>query len=418
MRKVVHSTHSRPKRSAAQTGAVEDLADFETPRGIEFLGRALEDRTASVRRSAISALGQSTDPRAIEDLRRFLETRPEYGDAEAVIEAFESRDTPERRENLKMPGLDGLATLQRLQASGSKARVIVLTASDDKGEFVQAMKLGVSGIVLKQTATELLIKSIRKVHAGEIWLDSHTTAAVIRQFVGNDSVPPPTPHATPRAERSLLSQREREIVGLVAQGFKNKEIAEKMFISEQTLKNHLYNSFDKLGVSDRLELALCAIHDNLVSVVNCDNSTVVETTAAARRTSEESKKNSSPSDVTSSDSAPQDVRERRTERRFGIQLAARYKMLYGQPIGETGAGRTLDFSSSGVWFSTQTRLTAGMPLELSIAWPVLFNDSVPLRLLVYGCVTRSNEHGAAAGIERYEFRTVAPGSRGLPPGES
>src|SRR6202171_3588587 len=91
--------------------------------------------------------------------------------------------------DLKMPGLDGLATLQRLQSAKNKTRVIVLTASDDKNEFVQAMKLGTSGIVLKQTATELLIKSIRKVHAGEIWLDSHTTAAVIRQFVANDEAP-------------------------------------------------------------------------------------------------------------------------------------------------------------------------------------------------------------------------------------
>jgi DNA-binding NarL/FixJ family response regulator len=169
--------------------------------------------------------------------------------------------------DLKMPGLDGLATLQRLQAGKNKTRVIVLTASDDKNEFVQAMKLGTSGIVLKQTATELLIKSIRKVHAGEIWLDSHTTAAVIRQFVANDDTPAPSAaQSSPRErERSPLSQREREIVALVAQGFKNKEMAEKMFISEQTVKNHLHNIFDKLGVSDRLELALYAIHNNLHS---------------------------------------------------------------------------------------------------------------------------------------------------------
>ena len=167
--------------------------------------------------------------------------------------------------DLKMPGLDGLATLQRLQAAKNRTRVIVLTASDDKNEFVQAMKLGTSGIVLKQTATELLIKSIRKVHAGEIWLDSHTTAAVIRQFVANDEAPAaPMPQTQSRErERSPLSQREREIVALVAQGFKNKEMAEKMFISEQTVKNHLHNIFDKLGVSDRLELALYAIHNNL-----------------------------------------------------------------------------------------------------------------------------------------------------------
>jgi DNA-binding NarL/FixJ family response regulator len=166
--------------------------------------------------------------------------------------------------DLKMPGLDGLATLQRLQSGRNKTRVIVLTASDDKNEFVQAMKLGTSGIVLKQTATDLLIKSIRKVHAGEIWLDSHTTAAVIRQFVAADEVPSAPQASAPRErERSPLSQREREIVALVAQGFKNKEMAEKMFISEQTVKNHLHNIFDKLGVSDRLELALYAIHNNL-----------------------------------------------------------------------------------------------------------------------------------------------------------
>jgi DNA-binding NarL/FixJ family response regulator len=106
------------------------------------------------------------------------------------------------------------------------------------------------------------------VHAGEIWLDSHTTAAVIRQFVAAEEqqpLAPPPPMQAPQRdrERSPLSQREREIVALVAQGFKNKEMAEKMFISEQTVKNHLHNIFDKLGVSDRLELALYAIHNNL-----------------------------------------------------------------------------------------------------------------------------------------------------------
>jgi DNA-binding NarL/FixJ family response regulator len=187
-------------------------------------------------------------------------------DGRQVLEVLQQQEPDILLLDLKMPGLDGLATLQRLQAARNKTRVIVLTASDDKNEFVQAMKLGTSGIVLKQTATELLIKSIRKVHAGEIWLDSHTTAAVIRTFVAAEEPPAPQamPSATPRdRERSPLSQREREIVALVAQGFKNKEMAEKMFISEQTVKNHLHNIFDKLGVSDRLELALYAIHNNL-----------------------------------------------------------------------------------------------------------------------------------------------------------
>ncbi len=138
-----------------------------------------------------------------------------------------------------------------------------LTASEDKNEFVQAMKLGCSGIVLKQTAPDLIVKSIRKVNAGEIWLDSHTTAAVMRQFqTGVDGAGSSAQGGKGR-ERSPLSAREREIVALVAQGYKNKEMAEKMFISEQTVKNHLHNIFDKLGVSDRLELALYAIHKGL-----------------------------------------------------------------------------------------------------------------------------------------------------------
>jgi DNA-binding NarL/FixJ family response regulator len=159
--------------------------------------------------------------------------------------------------DLKLPGMDGLAVLQTLHHGPHKTRIVVLTASEDKNEWVQAMKLGCSGIVVKQTQPELIVKSIRKVHSGEIWLDSHTTAAVMRQF------------ATPGngkgigRERSPLSAREREIVALVAQGYKNKEMAEKMFISEQTVKNHLHNIFDKLGVSDRLELALYAIHKGL-----------------------------------------------------------------------------------------------------------------------------------------------------------
>jgi DNA-binding NarL/FixJ family response regulator len=199
-------------------------------------------------------------------LEEDFEVVAQASDGRQVLDVLQQYEPDVLLLDLKMPGLDGLGTLQRLQATKNKTRVIVLTASDDKHEFVQAMKLGTSGIVLKQTATELLIKSIRKVHAGEIWLDSHTTAAVIRQFVANDEppMPPPQQAASVRErERSPLSQREREIVALVAQGFKNKEMAEKMFISEQTVKNHLHNIFDKLGVSDRLELALYAIHNNL-----------------------------------------------------------------------------------------------------------------------------------------------------------
>ena len=98
-------------------------------------------------------------------------------------------------------------------------------------------------------------------------------------------------------------------------------------------------------------------------------------------------------------------RERRLKRRFLIDQEVRYKMLYGQRIAETGTGRTVNISSSGVWFSTETMLTSGMPIELSMNWPILLNDVCPMKLMIYGCVVRSNEKGAAVAIERYEFRT-------------
>jgi hypothetical protein len=98
-------------------------------------------------------------------------------------------------------------------------------------------------------------------------------------------------------------------------------------------------------------------------------------------------------------------RNRRTKRRFQIDQEVKYKMLYGQRIAETGVGRTINISSGGVWFSTESMLTSGMPVELSMTWPVLLNDSCPMKLMIYGCVVRSNERGAAVAIERYEFRT-------------
>jgi two-component system nitrate/nitrite response regulator NarL len=107
--------------------------------------------------------------------------------------------------DLNMPGLSGLAALQILQAATSRTRVILLTASDNQQEFVQALKLGSCGIVQKQVATDLLIDSIRRVHAGELWLDSDTTAALIRGFV--TKAPPPRQMSA----SAVLGQRERSL---------------------------------------------------------------------------------------------------------------------------------------------------------------------------------------------------------------
>ena len=219
--------------------------------------------------STIRILIADDHPIFRDGLRRLLESEKDFEvvgeakDGEETVELVRAKEPDVLLLDLRMPGRDGLSALQRLKHTPGSTKVIVLTASEDKNEFVQAMKHGCAGIVLKQTATDLLFKSIRKVHAGEIWLDSHTTAAVMRQFAAPARTTPGLDRGA--RERSPLSQREREIVGLVAQGFKNKEIAERIFISEQTVKNHLHNVFDKLGVADRLELALYAIHKGIYS---------------------------------------------------------------------------------------------------------------------------------------------------------
>jgi DNA-binding NarL/FixJ family response regulator len=159
--------------------------------------------------------------------------------------------------DLRMPDKDGLAVLEEVNFDQLPTRVVVLTAAEDDRDVVRAMRLGARAVVLKQSATELLVKSIRKVQGGEIWLDNRMTAEVMKAFSKSAD-------GGPRREKPLLSDREMEIVQLVAQGYRNKEIGERLFISEQTVKNHLHNIFDKLGVSDRLELALYAIHHRLI----------------------------------------------------------------------------------------------------------------------------------------------------------
>jgi len=159
--------------------------------------------------------------------------------------------------DLRMPEKDGLGVLEEVNFDSTPTRVIVLTAAEDDRDVVRAMRLGARGVVLKQSASDLLVKAIHKVFDGEIWLDNRMTAEVIDAFKKSAE-------AGQRREKPLLSDREKEIVQLVAQGFRNREIGEKLFISEQTVKNHLHNIFDKLGVSDRLELALYAIHHRLI----------------------------------------------------------------------------------------------------------------------------------------------------------
>jgi len=218
----------------------------------------------------IRVLIADNHPVVREGLAAILRSEPDIaivGQAQDGMEALELVTTTDPDVillELRLPRMDGLVVLRNLSARSQRAKVILFTGGEAREEFVEAMKLGCAGILMKSSAPGLIAKSIRKVNEGEIWLDANTTAAVIRQFASPlEAASVPAPNGKGPRDRAQLSQREREIIVLIAQGYKNKEIAEKMFITEQTVKNHLHNVFDKLGVSDRLELALYAIHNSL-----------------------------------------------------------------------------------------------------------------------------------------------------------
>src|SRR5947209_15400068 len=153
----------------------------------------------------------------------------EATDGSEAIEKVVNQDPDVVLLDLKMPRVDGLTALRSIKSRAPRSKVVMFASSEQKDDFVEAMKLGCSAILLKDAPTSLIEKSIQKVHAGEIWLDSNTTAAVIRQFASPAEFVGLSSHANGKTIRELaqLSQREREIIVLIAQGYKNKEIAEK-----------------------------------------------------------------------------------------------------------------------------------------------------------------------------------------------
>jgi DNA-binding NarL/FixJ family response regulator len=162
--------------------------------------------------------------------------------------------------DLDIGGENGLDFLRELLDAARGARVLVLTGVRDPESHRRAVHLGAMGLVFKDKAAEVLIKAIQKVHAGEVWLDRSLTASVLSEMLQADQ----TKKVDPEAEKiGSLTSREREIVGLVCEGLKNKQIGDRLFISEATVRNHLTSILAKLGLSDRFELALYSYRQHL-----------------------------------------------------------------------------------------------------------------------------------------------------------
>lgn len=154
----------------------------------------------------------------------------------------------------------GLDVLRDLAAAGNHARTIILTAAIEKAEIAQALQLGARGIVLKESATELIIESIHSVMKGQYWVGRENMSDVVHLL--NHLLP--RTGAKNARQNFGLTPREMEVVTAIVAGYSNKEIAHKFTLSEQTVKHHITNIFDKLGVSNRMELTLFAVSHHLI----------------------------------------------------------------------------------------------------------------------------------------------------------
>lgn len=158
--------------------------------------------------------------------------------------------------DIRMPGKDGLAIAREILAEKLPTRVVLFAAELDEDQLLDAMRAGVRGVVMKEMAPQLLVQCVRKVHAGGQWLERRTTSLSLEKLMRRE--------AGVREAAALLTPRETGIVRMVGQGLRNKEVADKLCISESTVKTHLHNIYEKLHVDSRLALLRYAQEKGLV----------------------------------------------------------------------------------------------------------------------------------------------------------
>jgi DNA-binding NarL/FixJ family response regulator len=158
--------------------------------------------------------------------------------------------------DLRMPDLDGFGMVRAMNGDPVSPRIVLLTAEIDEQATLEAVRLGVQGIVLKDMPSQQLLECLRKVHAGEHWVEQRSVGRALAGFVQRE--------AALREISRVLTPREIEVVHMVAGGLRSAGIANKLHVSEGTVKTHLHRIYEKLGVDGRVQLLLLARERGLV----------------------------------------------------------------------------------------------------------------------------------------------------------
>lgn len=147
--------------------------------------------------------------------------------------------------------------------SADKIPILILTGSNDSNLYQKCLRVGINGLILKEKGADVLFKAIEMVHKGEFWFDRSLMGQTIRQLVNEKQVLDESPRNT---AHDGLTEREKQVVNLICKGLKNKDIADKLFITETTVRHHLTSIFEKLALTSRLELVVYAFRHKLVKI--------------------------------------------------------------------------------------------------------------------------------------------------------
>jgi DNA-binding NarL/FixJ family response regulator len=196
-----------------------------------------------------------------------LELEPDFvvigeaGDGEETIQRVMELTPDIVLLDINMPKLNGLEVTRKLRDHKTTAKVIILTIHDDENYVLEVIKAGAAGYLLKDIEPGMLIKAIRTVYDGESFIYPTLAKKLFGQIARNEEK---KEAATHRRSEERLTDREIEVLQLIAQGMSNQEIAQKLYLSEKTVKNHLTNIFRKINVTDRTQAVLYAIKHKIV----------------------------------------------------------------------------------------------------------------------------------------------------------
>lgn len=202
-----------------------------------------------------------------EGLKQILELEDDIdvisqaGDGEETVEKALAYKPDVILLDINMPKANGIDALRRLKDLGTNSKIIMLTIHDDREYLLETMKMGANGYVLKDSDADSLIKAIRDVKSGKTYIQPSVASILVEELNSEE-----TDKSGDYKKVQALTKREYEVLTLIAEGLNNREIAERLFISEKTVKNHVSNIFKKIDVSDRIQAAIFAYKNNIKTI--------------------------------------------------------------------------------------------------------------------------------------------------------